>query len=227
MRIAPLQPSVIDMPNWRPIAMHALRTTVIVSLLPIAVFYTSMSLLGIGTAVLITVGWFYAGLLLRVVRRQPVLAAALLATALLSVRAAVMFVSGSPFLYFLQPVIGTVVVALVFATSAAAGRPVLDRIAHEFCAFPEELSERLRETPFFSRLSIVWSTSYLINAAGTIWLLTTESVSGFVLVKSVMSPVFTCAAVAASCLMFRATTRSQNIQLRWSPTGQLRRTAPG
>jgi len=65
------------MPGWRPIAKRASTTVVMVSLLPMAVFYGSMSLFGLRTAVLTTVGWYYAGLLLKVVRRKPVLAAAM------------------------------------------------------------------------------------------------------------------------------------------------------
>jgi uncharacterized membrane protein len=216
MMITSCAPHVIDMPGWRPIARHALRTMFVVSLLPMAIFYTTMALFGIRAAVLTTVAWFYAGLLLKALQGKPLLGARVLGAALLSIRAVVMFVSGSAFLYFLQPVAGTVAVAAVFATTAAAGRPVLDRLAHEFCPFPEELSERLRGTRFFSQLSIVWSMTYLMNAAGTVWLLTNASLSGFVLIKSVASPVFTISAVAASYLMFRMTIQRQGILIRWN-----------
>lgn len=216
MVITSCPPHVIDMPGWRPIAKHALRTMFVVSLLPMAVFYTTMALFGIRAAILTTVAWFYAGLLLKALQGKPLLGARVLGAALLSVRAIVMFVSGSAFLYFLQPVAGTVAVAALFAATAAAGRPVLDRLAHEFCPFPAELSERLRGTRFFSQLSIVWSMTYLMNAAGTIWLLTNASLSGFVLIKSVASPVFTISAVAASYLMFRVTIQRQGIHIRWN-----------
>jgi hypothetical protein len=216
MQITASRPRAIDLPCWRPIAKHALRTMLVVSLLPMAVFYTTMALFGIRAAVLVTVAWFYAGLLPKVVRRKPVLIARLLAAALLSVRAVIMFVSGSPFLYFLQPVAGTVTVALVFAASATAGGPVLDRLAHEFCPLPEELSERLRSTSFFAQLSVVWSMTYLVNAAATVWLLTNASLNGFVLMKSIMSPVVTVSAVLASYVLFRATIRRHDILVRWS-----------
>jgi uncharacterized membrane protein len=216
MARATVEPHVIDMPGWQPFAKHALRTMLIVSLLPMALFYASMALFGIRAAVLTTLAWFYAGMVLKAALGKPVLAARVLAAGLLSVRAVIMFISGSAFLYFLQPVAGTVAVAVLFAATAVAGRPVLDRLAHEFCPFPEELSLRLRGTRFFSRLSIVWSLTYLINAAGTFWLLTNASLSGFVLMKSLLSPVFTISAVAASYLMFRITTRQQNIHIRWN-----------
>lgn len=207
---------VVDMPGWRPIAKRVGTTLLLVSLLPMAVFYTSMSLFGLRTAVLATVSWYYAGLLLNVVRRKPVLAASLLGAGLLSIRAVVTFITGSAFLYFLQPVAGTVATATVFAATALAGRPVLDRLAHEFCPFPHELSIRLRKDRFFSRLSVVWSLNYFINAVGTLWLLTSSSLTGFIVLKSTLGPAMTVAAVVASYLVFRFTVRHQNVAIRWS-----------
>jgi hypothetical protein len=207
---------VIDMPGWRPIVKHVLTTLAIVSLLPMAVFYVTMSMFGLRAAALATVSLYYGGLLLKIVRRKPVLAAALLTAGLLSIRTAVMFLNGSAFVYFLQPVAGTVAVATAIGATAVAGRPVLDRLAHEFCPFPAELSARLRKSQFFTRLSIVWAAAYLINAAATVWLLRTVSLGGFVVLKSVLGPTLTITAVVASLLYFRVAMRNQNVRIRWA-----------
>ena len=132
-----------------------------------------------------------------------------------------MFLTGSAFIYFLQPVAGTVALATAIAASALAGRPILDRLAHEFCPFPAELSAHLREQRFFSRLSTVWAVTYLINAVGTIWLLRSMSVGGFVVLKSVLGPALTITAVAASLLYFHLAMRNQDVHIRWR-----HRTAP-
>jgi len=209
-------PQVIEMPGWRPIVRRVSTTLVVVSLLPMAVFYTAMAVFGLRTAALAAVGLCYCGLLLTLVRRRPVLAAALLTAGLLSIRAAVMFLTNSVFLYFLQPVAGTVAVAIAIGATALAGRPMLDRLAHEFCPLPTDLSAQLRGGRFFVRLSIVWSACYLINAAGTLWLLSTASLGGFLVLKSVLGPVLTIAAVVASYLYFRVTVRGQNVHIRWA-----------
>jgi len=213
---ASASPCVIEMPGWRPIAKRVATTVLLVSVLPMAVFYLSLSVFGLRTAVLATVGWYYAGLLLNVVRRKPVLAAALLGAGLLSVRAVVTFLTGSAFVYFLQPVAGTLATATFFAATAMAGRPVLDKLAHEFCPFPEELSIRLRKDRFFSRLSLVWSVTYFINAAGTVWLLTSSSLTGFIVLKTTLSPAVTIVAVVTSYAVFRVTVRHQNVSIRWA-----------
>lgn len=206
---------VIDMPGWRPIVKRVFTTLALVSALPMIVFYTAYSLFGLRAAALATVSLYYGVLLLKVLRHKPILAAALLTAGLLSIRTVIMYVTGSSFIYFLQPVAGTVVVATVIAASALAGRPILDRLAHEFCPFPAELSTYLREQRFFARLSAVWSVAYFINAVGTIWLLRTMSVGKFVAVKSVLGPGMTVMAVAASLLYFHLAMRRQHVHIRW------------
>jgi hypothetical protein len=206
---------VIDLPGWRPVVRQVFTTVALVSALPMAVFYLALSLYGLRAAGLATVSLYYGALLLKVLRRKPILAAALLTAALLSIRTVVMFLTGSSFIYFLQPVAGTVALATVIAASALAGRPILDRLAHEFCPFPAELSTHLREQRFFSRLSAVWAVTYLINAVGTIWLLRSMSVGGFVVLKSVLGPALTVTAVAASLLYFHLAMRKQHVHVRW------------
>jgi hypothetical protein len=204
------------MPGWRPIARRAGTTVLLASLLPMSVFYLALALYGLRLAVAVTLAWYYAGLLLRVLRHKPVLAAAMLGAGLLSIRAVITFVTGSAFLYFLQPVAGTVFTATVIAATALAGRPALDRLAHEFCPFPAPVSARLRKARFFARLSIVWSLTYFVNAAGTVWLLTNSSITGFIVVKTVLSPLLVLAALTASYLVFRFTVRNQNVVVRWA-----------
>jgi hypothetical protein len=207
---------VIDMPGWRPILKRVLTTIAMVSFLPAGIFYVSMSLFGVRVAALVTIGLYYSALALKFLRRKPVLAAAMLAAGFLSIRTVVMFVTGSAFVYFLQPVAGTVLLATTIGVTALAGRPILDRLAHDFCPFPEDLSARLRKTGFFVRLSIIWTMSFHINAVGTVWLLSTASLGGFILMKSTLGPALTMTAVAMSLLYFRVAVRNQNVQIRFA-----------
>jgi hypothetical protein len=187
----------------------------LVSALPMAVVYIALSLYGLRAAALATVCLYYGALVVKILTHKPILAAALLTAGLLSTRTVVMFLTGSAFIYFLQPVAGTVALATVIAASALAGRPILDRLAHEFCPFPAELSARLRDQRFFSMPSAVWAVTYLINAVGTIWLLRSMSVGGFVVLKSILGPALTITAVATSLLYFHLAMRNQHVHVRW------------
>jgi uncharacterized membrane protein len=206
---------VFHMPHWRLLVRQALTTLLMVSLIPMALFAAVHAVAGLRAAVVTVAGWYYAGLLVRFVRRQPVVGVAALAALLLTVRTAVTFVTSSATIYFLQPVIGTVVTATAFTTTALAGKPIIDRLAHDFCPLPPELSDRLRQRRFFSSVSMVWATTYFVNAATTIWLLTSASVNGFMMIKSVMSPALTTVAVVASYLLFRRLARREGFEVRW------------
>jgi Protein of unknown function (DUF3159) len=207
---------MIEMPGWRPIVRQVLTRTVLVSLLPMTVFYTTLSLYGVRAAALVTASLYYVGLLSRVIRRKPVLAAALLAAGLLALRTIIVFITGSAFIYFLQPVAGTVAVATAFAATALAGRPVLERLAHEFCPIAPELSDHLRSARFFSWLSLVWTLTYGINAVGTVWLLTTSSLHGFIMVKAFLGPLLTLTAALVTYLVFRSTVHRRNLRISWA-----------
>ena len=204
------------MPGWRPILRRLGTTLVTASLVPMSVFYVSMSLFGLRIAALAAVGLCYSGLLITLARGKPVLAAGLVTAGLLSLRAVVMFFTGSALIYFLQPVAGTLAVATVIGATALAGRPALDRLAHEFCPFPPELSSWLREARFFIRLSLVWSTTYVLNAVGTVWLLTNSSIGSFLLLKSVLGPSLASSAALTSYVIFRRTVRTRKVRIHWA-----------
>ena len=206
---------MIDLAPPRVIAAYAGRTVLFASVLPMGVFYLTLSLVGLPPAVAVTAGWYYVGLLLRFARRRPVVGAALLGAGLMTVRAFVTFWTGSAFIYFLQPVAGTIATATAFAVTALAGRPVLERLMHDFVPLPGPLAERLRANRFFDYTSLIWSVVYLVNAAGTVWLLTNASLGGFLVLKTVLSPVLTSVAVASSYLLFRALLRREGVQVRW------------
>jgi uncharacterized membrane protein len=206
---------VIDLPSRRGLAGQVGRRLLQVSVLPVAAFYVGYAIGGLTAGILTALAWYYVGLLVRAVRGERILLAMILGAGLVTVRAITTWMTGSAMLYFLQPVAGTVAMATAIAATALAGRPMLDRLAHEFCPVPAELSDRLRRRRFFGHLSIVWSLTYVANAIGTVWLLTASSLGGFLVLKTLMSPVLTGVAVAVSYLLLRLTLRSEGVRLRW------------
>lgn len=208
---------VIEMACPSAMALHAGRTLLIASVIPMGVFYATMSTLGLSAAILVTVGWYYAGLLARLMRHRPVIGAAMLGAGLMSVRALVAFWTGSSYLFFLQPVAGTVATAVSFAVTSLAGRPLLERLAHDFVPLPPALSQRLRASRFFCYTSMLWALMYAGNAVGTVWLLRSSSLGAFLLMKTVLSPLLTGATVVITYLLFRRLLRREGVRLRWQP----------
>src|SRR5438477_12995741 len=77
-----LPAQLIEMPGWRPIMRQVLTRVTLVSLLPMAVFYVTFSLAGVRAAAVVTASCYYLALFSRIIRRKPILAAALLAAGL-------------------------------------------------------------------------------------------------------------------------------------------------
>lgn len=201
------------LPCVRSIVRKAGSTVLIASILPAAVFYLTLSLSSLRIAVAVTLAWYYAGLLWTHTRGKPLLAAAMLGAGLLTLRAVLAFWTNSSFLYFLQPVAGTVATATAFALTAIAGRPLLDRLVHDFCPLPEALSLRLRANHYFRYVSVFWTLAYLINAAGTVWLLSTASLGGFLMLRALLSPLLVTVTVIASYVLFRVMMRHEGVRL--------------
>ena len=211
----PVGPHVIDMAAPATIVRHAARTVLCASVLPMAAFYLAFALAGLRAAVGVTLFWYLADVALRIARGHRVVGAVLLGAGLMTLRSVVTLWTGSAFVFFLQPVAGTVATATAFALTALAGRPLLERLAHDFVPVPDELTRRLRSRRFFDRTSLLWAAAYGVNAAGTVWLLSSASLGSFLVLKTVLSPVLTGIAIAGSYLVLRRTLRSEGVRLRW------------
>jgi hypothetical protein len=203
----------IVLPGAREIARKAGSTMLTASLLPAVVFYLTLTLSTLRIAVAITLVWYYAGLLWMHLRGKPMLAAAMLGAGLLTLRAVLAFWTNSSFLYFLQPVAGTIATATAFSVTALAGRPLLDRLVHDFCPLPAALSSRLRANHYFRYVSLVWTLAYLVNAAGTVWLLSTSSIGGFLMLRALLSPLLVTVTVIVSYVLFRVMMRREGVHL--------------
>jgi uncharacterized membrane protein len=211
---------VIDMARPAAIARHAGGTILVASVLPTALFYGLLKSAGLSWAIAGALTWYYGVLLLRKLRGHPVVGAAMLGAGLMTSRAVVALWTGSAFLYFLQPVAGTVATATSFAVTALAGRPLIERLAHDFVPVPAPLSDRLRRARFFHYTSVLWALAYVVNAVGTVWLLTYSSLGAFIVIKSLLSPLLTGTTAAITFLLFRRVMRREGVHLRWAQAGQ-------
>ncbi len=89
---------------------------------------------------MVFVGWCALAIGLRwfVDRRLP--GTLLLGSAALAVKAAVALATASTLIYLLQPVAGSVAMAVLFLGSAAVGRPMTVRLAGTSCTCPPKCS---------------------------------------------------------------------------------------
>jgi hypothetical protein len=114
-------PTHFELPRLRSLARHAIPHLIEATLIPLALFYGFLWIVGVWGALFAALGWSYAAILRRVVLRQSIPGLLVLGALGLTARTAVAFASGSVFIYFLQPTLTTVVIAGAFLLSVPAG----------------------------------------------------------------------------------------------------------
>lgn len=176
----------------------------IACVVPATLFYVCFVVAGVWTAIVVALGWSYGAIGWRALTRRRTSGLLILTAILMTGRTVIALVTDSPFLYFLQPIISDGVVATTFLLSLATARPMVARLAGDFYPMDHELSVRPRVQRLFWRLTVFWAALCLGKSLMTLWLLQTQTLETFVLVKSVavlainvLAAVVTVAAAAA------------------------------
>ncbi len=193
----------VPTPRLAALARYATPQVLEATLIPLGLFYGGLRLLGLWGALLAALIWSYTSLLRRLVTRRRVPGILVLGVVGLTARTGLALVTGSAFLYFLQPALGTGLLASVFIGSVLLGRPLAMRLAVDFMPLPEALLANDRVRRFFLRISLLWAAVFLVNAGISLWLLVSQSLATFLWTRTVASVVLTGGAVAASTWAFR------------------------
>src|SRR5262249_59262586 len=106
-----------EMPRLRTLARHAAPHVVEGTVIPLALFLLTLRFVGVWGAVLIGLGWTYLAVARRLVTGQRVPGILVLTAVTLTARTIIAMVSGSGVVYFLQPTLGTALVARPFLPS--------------------------------------------------------------------------------------------------------------
>jgi len=197
----------------RQAARHLFETV----LAPLGLFWLMLTLTNLTGGLVAALSWALGVLLCRVVTRSPIPAVLWLTTGLLVIRTAIGYATGSVFLYFLQPTLQNFVIAFVLLATVGLRRPLIARLADDFCAFPVALTSNVRVQRFFRRVSLLWALVFLTNGAATLWVLARATLGNFLMVTTAGSFSLVAAAAAVSLLWFRRELRGEGIRLRFGP----------
>jgi hypothetical protein len=166
------------------------------TVIPAILFYLCLTWASVSVAILVALGWSYIAVLRRLARHRPVPPILVLAVTGISVRTLVALASGSTFIYFLQPILTTVVMGGVFLLSLAVGRPLVGRLASEFCPLTPEDAMRPAVARLFRGLTVLWAGVNLASATTTLVLLLFLPVATFVAAKTISGLFITCLGIA-------------------------------
>lgn len=195
-------PQVLHLPSVGKFARHAVPSLLEGAIGPMVVFYVILIFFGFRGALFAAVAWSCLAAGRRVARRERLPAFLLLGLVLLAARTLIAYTTGSAFLYFLQPTLGTFLVGLLFAASALVRRPLIERLASEFCPLDGELMARPFMRRFFLQLSLLWGAVMTVNAGLVLFLLVESSLRAFVVERTIVSYTLTFAGILVSTAWF-------------------------
>ena len=207
-------PLTVDLPCWRTVAKQGARALVVNTLAPLAVFYVTLVTLGLTWAFVSALGLCYASLAFRVLRRQPIPALLLVGVVLMTARGVIGLATGSVFLYFLQPSLGNFAIGALFLGTVAIGRPLVARLAGEFCGFPAEVVKHQRLRTFFRQVSLIWAFVFCVNGAVAIWMLVSVPIGQYLLLSTSSSTGVILLGIGTSLWLFRRSIRRAGMQIR-------------
>src|ERR1700736_6936050 len=110
-----------EIPRLRVLARHALPHVIESTVIPLALFLLFLKVVGVWGAVLVGLVWTYGAVIRRVLTGRRVPGILLLSVVTVTARTAVSFATHSVVIYFLQPTLGTVLVATAVLISVPLG----------------------------------------------------------------------------------------------------------
>jgi hypothetical protein len=206
---------VLHLPSVGAFVRHAIPSIVEGALGPAVVFYAVLTFSGFRGALIGGAAWSLLAVGRRLAKRERLPALLMLGLVLLAARTLIAYSTGSAFVYFLQPTIGTFLVGLLFAGTAIAKRPLIERLAHEFCPLDVEVMSKPFIRQFFLRLSVLWSLVMTVNAGLVLTLLLESSLRAFVVERTVVSYGLTIGGIVLSTVWFVRVMRRAGIPVRF------------
>src|SRR5665213_3312069 len=143
------------------VGRRSLPSLIEATVVPAILFYVFFTTLGPTPAMLAVLLWSYGAVARRLLMGHGVPGILQLAVIGLTVRTVVGILSGT-FMYFLQPVATTLALALVFFGSLMFGRPMIARMASDFCPVAPEITTRPGVVRLFSGLTLLWAIVHLL-----------------------------------------------------------------
>jgi hypothetical protein len=200
----------VALPSLRALARRAVPQALEAALVPAALYLLAGEVVGPRMAMLAPLAWAVGAVAWRGMRAVRVPGMMLLALVTMLVRSVIAFAADSTFLYFVQPTIGGVALALAFLGSVVVDRPLARRFAADFVALPPDVLARADVHRCFRRLSVLWGVYGLLNAALGVWLLVALTPASYVLIRTPLSVLGTATMMAVSARWFRRVVQQPN-----------------
>jgi intracellular septation protein A len=213
---------VIEVGNLRPMLLRAGRLFIETVLVPTGLFYLLLHTAGLVAGLVGVISWSVVVVAGRWIFGRRLPGTLLVCAGVLCGRACVALLLTSAVVYLMQPVVGSVLMAMLFLGSAAIGRPVTVRLARDFIELPAQLFHRHGVRRMFAQVAVVWGGSRLLDAGMSVVFLHWGIDAGL-LSRGVFSGVLTALTILGCGYWgWRSLRRLPGITLRWSHPPRLR-----
>ena len=156
---------VIELGHLRHSALNGLRLLAETAIIPTLLLYGCMVTVGSVAGLAAVLAWCVLMVSVRLVVYRRVPGVLVLAGLMLVARTSIALALSSVYVYLLQPVAGSVLMAALFIGSALVGRPITLRLAQDFVHLPGRLVADPRVRRMFVQVSLLWGVSRLLDAA--------------------------------------------------------------
>jgi intracellular septation protein A len=205
----------------RAVARRLVPHLIEATLIPTSLVYLGLATVGLRWGLAAALAWSWVAVGRRLIGHEQVPGLVLLTWMGITVRTATFLFNGSAFVFFVQPILGTLLTAMVMLGSIALGRPLIGRFAQDFCPMANELGDRPAVVTLFRRLTYLWAGVNIMIAIVNFTLLATVPVEIFVGTKTVSAWVFSCTGVALTVSAAVGCARREGLRTAVSPTGLL------
>lgn len=206
----------------RAVGLRLVPALIEATLIPTVIFYSVLvSTRQLAWAILAILVWSYAAVVRRALSGRPIPALLMLVCLGVTIRTFVFLFSGNTFVYFAQPILGTLATATAFGASAVIGRPLIGRFADDFCPLAADVRSRPAISRLFRRLTLLWAAVNLVSAITSVTLLLTVPVPVFVGTRTAAAWVLTFTGVLVTCSESVRVARREGLATAVSPDGTL------
>ena len=192
------------------------------TLIPTLLFYAFLIAMDLRWAFVAALVWCYTMVARRILGGRPIPGLLVLGCLGITVRTMIYLLSANAFVYFVQPILRTLVTAATFGLSVVIGRPLIAKFAADFCPLSPDVLARPGIVQLFRRLTYLWAGVNASAAMVSLTLLLTVPTAVFVGTATVAAWAITCTGVVLTVSDSVRTARSEGLATAIEPNGALR-----
>ncbi len=203
----------VTIPGLEAIARHSWVNVLVGKVIPLVIFLVGYGVAGLTPAVLASLAWSIGVVVHQRAKGHRVAGLVIMSIIGNTAKTIVAVLTGSVIAYFIQPTISTTLIGTAFLISVPMGLPLAERLVNDFCPFDDQTKNEPAFQAFFPKLSLLWAATSLLNGAVTLYLLLTQSVTSFVLIKSALGPATTTLTIVVGLWWFQRSMRDAGVEV--------------